>query len=889
MKKIIILFLALLIIGGGGFFAFEKWGKTKAETAGLVINDKKVKKETIDTKDEVEVLSEIPVDYVWEYQFKPALDPESLSEENVYVLDEQKEHVQVKVELSEDGETLSISPPKDAYAKGTRYGIHMKKDIKKVTGDTVSKDYEMQFITLRDEVEEGELNPDIKKLKKDEVEVTGENLLKINKDVKIAKDDIIIIPSEEYPEGQALKITTVDSNMSGHTVHVEEPSFDEIYENLNLYKTYPLTDKDITLEDNIEGVKIQSLASLPPSSMVASSTSADEDKVEFKHPSPGVELDINDGFQLSFSNFPIKSMKKLEMALDGTMTFYKPEVHTDISEKGIRDRFEMKSKVNVKSKYKVKVKGKVLEKEIPLTESYRVAKIRIPTQVTGLFIGGDLVMRFNYSLEGGVEPVFYLDYSQSNGFVYENKKIDRISNITAEYNSGLQGSGKAEGRVGPAATLVLEGYGVAAGGIDAFTGTQVTAQAVAGDNEKTGKYACAKIEEKLFAQGSFFIEFLKTFRFEWVFAEKNFGPEQKVNSCNVPYGLKPIKEQHIKSGVTKDVKVSIIQQDLLEQKDKSIQAEMKDVQVTIADEGVATVKKTKKGISIQTSELPEKEKTTITITKKVGRKDETLNIPIVISNYKEIEKKKEKMKEEEEERKKKEELAQNKWNGEWTRLSNSNPGTLNISNYDGSSFMLTMSVLSGANTGDLDGKATVSGKTASFTSQEYDCSLNLTLKDDAVQVEESKGCRQIGGIGTYFSGEYSSPEVVTSTPAPTLYSLGLISEERDGKVQSLVGNDYDRLVKNMQNAHPSMDKYGLEDTFVIEGGVAGMYTFMEGIIIMDPFNHYSVGNLISNPGSDKTILRVYTNDPTYKESMHPVIDTWRSRFSDYPVEYVYKQ
>ncbi|WP_374717683.1 hypothetical protein [Neobacillus sp.] len=230
------------------------------------------------------------------------------------------------------------------------------------------------------------------------------------------------------------------------------------------------------------------------------------------------------------------------------------------------------------------------------------------------------------------------------------------------------------------------------------------------------------------------------------------------------------------------------------------------------------------------------------------------------------------------EKKKKE---SNNWNGEWTRVSVSDPGTLKISNFNGKTFDLALEVLSGANTGGIDGKATVTGKTAILVNDEFNCRLDLTLNKDSITVNETEGCYEIGGIGTHFGGEYKNQSAAAKTPKATLSSGSIIDANSDKDIQKLLGNDYDTLVENMQ----IIDSYELEDTLVFEGGVRGLYTLKEGIIVKDPFNHYYIGSIIN----DGEKVKFYTNDITYKNKLHPVVDEWRQDFADYPVEYIYKK
>lgn len=63
-----------------------------------------------------------------------------------------------------------------------------------------------------------------------------------------------------------------------------------------------------------------------------------------------------------------------------------------------------------------------------------------------------------------------------------------------------------------------------------------------------------------------------------------------------------------------------------------------------------------------------------------------------------------------------------------------------------------------------------------------------------------------------------------------------------------------------------------------------MYTLMEGIIEYDKQGYYYVALIVD---SDK--VKFYTNNPTYRDRITLTVKEWMSRFSDYPVETIYKE
>ncbi|MDR4927245.1 Ig-like domain-containing protein [Peribacillus simplex] len=889
MRKIIIAFLTLMLFGSAGYFVYSKVGKTKSTTATVNKDEKIARTETINMEDVADVQTDVPTDKVFEYTFEPALNEQSLNSDNVYVLDDENQKVAVTYELVDNGNKLLVNPPDGGYIKGAKYELNLTNDIKKVTGENVSKNYKMQFITVRDEVETAVLNPDVKKLTQDQAEVTGVNQVRINKDVKVVVDDIIIIPTEEYPDGQALKITKIGTKGGNLVADVKEPEFVEIYDKLDINKTYPITAENFIINEDLEGVTVESLASVEQGPMVASASANAKEKVEFDYPLPTVQVKYDEGMQVKFTNYPLNpASKKNKLALDGTMKLISPVIKPEIKKDGLLEleRLKIVTESKVENEFKIKALGKELNEDKQLLEviadlkgeKIEVGEVRIPIGATGLLLEVNLLAKFDYSVEGGLEVILYMDYNETSGFIYDKDGVTPIFKPSADFDFGFQGRGKAEGKVGPAFDVLLTGFGVVGGGFEAFAGAKAEGVAAAGENSKDGKYACAKIEEKLFIQGSIIVNVFDETLLKWILKEKEFGQEQNTDTCQFMNGFVPIHKQEMNSGESKNFNIEFIEHDILDEKYNNKPADMDKVKVSSSADGVVIIKKTKKGVTVKAEEFPAKDKTTITILQKVDGKEHKMDILFTIKNFKEAEQKRK-------DKEAKEKAAAEKWNGEWTRTSISNPGTLVISNIDGSTFDLVLNVLSGGNTSGIEGKATVTGNTAELVSNEFNCRLDLTLNADSITVGETQGCYEIGGMGTYFEGEYKNHTVAANTPKSTLSSFNIIDAKSDTDIQKLLGEDYDLFVENMQIFGETRDTYGLEETLVIEGGVRGLYTFKEGIIVKDPFNNYYIGSIVE----DGTKVRFYTNDAAYKNKLHDVVDTWRQDFADYPVEYNYKK
>lgn len=226
------------------------------------------------------------------------------------------------------------------------------------------------------------------------------------------------------------------------------------------------------------------------------------------------------------------------------------------------------------------------------------------------------------------------------------------------------------------------------------------------------------------------------------------------------------------------------------------------------------------------------------------------------------------------------------WVGTWQRKDFSNNGTISIEQVKGNKVSIAIEVSSGGNTGSVVNNAYILGDTIRISEKYSSCVVTLTKSGAKITATQNEDCQFVGGLGTYFHGEYS----LTDKPVETKYTLsglGLVTKAEDTRIQKVVSSDYNTLVSNFDfintNAH---EKYGETRLKVIEGAVKGMYTFKEALIMSDETTYVYVGNIVYN-ANDEKFVRFYTNDPLYKSKVHPIFNKWRERFSSAPVEIVY--
>ena len=244
------------------------------------------------------------------------------------------------------------------------------------------------------------------------------------------------------------------------------------------------------------------------------------------------------------------------------------------------------------------------------------------------------------------------------------------------------------------------------------------------------------------------------------------------------------------------------------------------------------------------------------------------------------------MKEKEKAEKEKAEDAAVKWDGTWKRNIQNLEGTLVISKVTKEGFHLKADVLNGANTSGVEGDATINGNTATYVENGYtdigvECTLTLTLNENAIKVTETNGCTQIGGIGNYFEGEYVTGDAATTPAAQgSLVELGYISQEDETNIKMLLGDKYNDLMSNMQLIGTG-EEFGAYEMRIYTGMVRGLGTIKEGIVCIDPVGGYYVAYI-----TDDMKVAYYSN--VESDEVNGYIDMWREDFSSYPIEQHYK-
>lgn len=140
-----------------------------------------------------------------------------------------------------------------------------------------------------------------------------------------------------------------------------------------------------------------------------------------------------------------------------------------------------------------------------------------------------------------------------------------------------------------------------------------------------------------------------------------------------------------------------------------------------------------------------------------------------------------------------------------------------------------------------------------------------------IEIEEAARCRSHGGMRAHFGGLF------TRDTEPW-FDRGYLNELEMARLYSLVG---ERMNSLRECTGDMGEGESLEDdpVRVVWGGVAGLYTYMQSIVMFDGAGRMWVAFI------DNTVVRYYTNVPQDRQRLPRTIEDWRGGFREKEVRY----
>lgn len=215
------------------------------------------------------------------------------------------------------------------------------------------------------------------------------------------------------------------------------------------------------------------------------------------------------------------------------------------------------------------------------------------------------------------------------------------------------------------------------------------------------------------------------------------------------------------------------------------------------------------------------------------------------------------------------------WWGTWEMegRSKASGGSVKISRVSSQSFFFKITIIDGARTGDIVGKASITTPHAAYarvqTNNNENCEIvfrRMLQRDSWVlEVEEGAHCLHFHGMGASFSGTYEHvPEA--------LLNEGYLDETDMNELDRLMRGHFHAFLANFQLISREDD---LSAT-TFEGWVKGLYTIMESIAVLGEDGALWGAFLDVQDGT----IRLFSNVTNQRQSKPESLEKWLSRFPE---------
>ncbi|WP_426271251.1 hypothetical protein ACN9MB_07035 [Dyella kyungheensis] len=221
------------------------------------------------------------------------------------------------------------------------------------------------------------------------------------------------------------------------------------------------------------------------------------------------------------------------------------------------------------------------------------------------------------------------------------------------------------------------------------------------------------------------------------------------------------------------------------------------------------------------------------------------------------------------------------WWGTWKgRQSRTGFSTLVISEVGPEGFLFRITTLNGSHMGDVTAYARLVGRNLAYARIDSmgddfgEIRLKRLFDGDRIimEVTETRSCLNYRGMRANFGGKYE-------LDAESLTASGAVTELQLVRLYNVVGSFMELFRDRLVGQHVERIFNPVAST-AISGGVAGLYTIMEAIVV-----YGDSGELWAAALDDGTV-RYFTNQPRWRDKLPAPIEKWRAGFSDNPVEYL---
>jgi uncharacterized protein len=227
------------------------------------------------------------------------------------------------------------------------------------------------------------------------------------------------------------------------------------------------------------------------------------------------------------------------------------------------------------------------------------------------------------------------------------------------------------------------------------------------------------------------------------------------------------------------------------------------------------------------------------------------------------------------------------WDATWQLIppGTSTSATVITQRRDATHISIDITAAEGANSGDLDGVATLNDGKAVYSEDE--CTLLFTPINGVLDISlAGEGGYCSAGLGVYYTGRFVASEHPLTLDYDML-SLGLAqTPEENQALHTLLKGDYQTLVEksgSLMTGEPGTDVPGSQVWEMWMRGLGGT-----GIVMRSSDGHFWV-LLVTYDSSGHSRLRYYTNVAKWKKSLPDALHDWNERMKahlELPVDFM---
>jgi uncharacterized protein len=203
---------------------------------------------------------------------------------------------------------------------------------------------------------------------------------------------------------------------------------------------------------------------------------------------------------------------------------------------------------------------------------------------------------------------------------------------------------------------------------------------------------------------------------------------------------------------------------------------------------------------------------------------------------------------------------------------------VNTKRIDATHIAFDISGVAGANSGDMDGVATIEGSEAHYAQD--NCSLKFSPFNGLLDIAQDGADPTCGGgMGVYYGGRYVASEQSLSIDYDLL-SLGVARTEQENELlHTLLKGDYQTLLLNSGSMVTGEASSDVPDAQVDEFWLRGLANTNAGILMRAPDARVWLVLLVFDE-QRQLRARYYTNVPQWKKRVPEALLAWHTRIAD---------